>query len=174
MDYFLFFFFFFYAHYNILCVKMFVWIKISVHQWVHLSVVRPTLFHSDQAKLKCCTLCIQMQHWSFICWSAYDRGSVYRRQRADWFDLCFFFSNTRCLSHLVWQTQRCGMLCARVLSIHGSKKHCPWMGQAEVDRLYWTVCHRPGRGEKDRWEETARCILMVSLWNKQQDGERVG
>lgn len=146
---------------------------IFFHKWVHLSEC--TLFHIC---LKRCALCIQMQCWWFIGWVwqrlAHDRGSVYGRKRADRFDLCFFsLTSTRCLSHSARQTPRCGMLSEPILSVHGSEKHCPRLGQTEVDRFHWYVCHWWGWG----WgmsEERQRCILMVSWWNKQLEGKRVG
>lgn len=101
------------------------------------------------SQTKGCTLCIQMQHWSFICWvlqrSPYNRGSVYGRQRADWFDLGFSLP-LHCQMIIPFSVTDLGM-CA-VLSIRGSTKQWPWLRQTEVDRLYPTICHRPEEGRK--------------------------
>lgn len=120
----------------------------GVCQWVHLSW--GTLFRCVEARRNRCTLCIQMQHWSFICWVlqrlADDRGSVYGRQRADWFDLSFSLS----LHHqmfIPFSVTDSGM-CAP--SVH-TRLHEKDPAPAEVDRLHRTLCHRPGRGDEGGW-----------------------
>ena len=46
--------------------KMMIYINTWVHQWVHPSVC--ALLHCAAVWLKRRTVCIQMQHCSFICW----------------------------------------------------------------------------------------------------------
>lgn len=127
--------------------------------------------------LECCCLRIQMHQWSFICWRGQpmtgdqcmaDRGQI------DLTSVFLSLSNTGCLSHLVWQTQRCVLrvcvcVCVCLFFMLSFTKHWPWPRQTEVDRLHSTICHRPGKGEKDRSEETEGCILIVSPWEKQFD-----
>lgn len=158
----------FHAYYKILYAQAII--SISVHQWVN----RPVGSMPSEVLLSLYSNKAQDFHLPVLAEVILWQGiSVWYREQID-LTSGSSPSNTRCLSHLAWQTQGCWLLRVSVLSKHGSRKHYPWLGLAEVDRSHWTVCHRPGRGEKDRPEETRACILMVSLQNKQVDGERVG
>lgn len=107
--------------------------------------------------------------------SAYDRDQCMADGgQIDLTSVFLSLSNTGCLSHLVWQTQECVYMCVCVVCVclffmPSLTKHWPWPRQTEVDRLYSTICHRPGKGEKDRSEETEGCILIVSYWEKRFD-----
>lgn len=74
------------------------------------------------------TLCIQMQQWwSFIC---RGRSSVCQTEgRLSWPSFFRSLFTTRCLSHLVWRTQRCVFVL--VSSVHTCLYKA--LGRTEVD-----------------------------------------
>lgn len=153
-------------------VQMIIWINISVHQWAHPSA--GTLSH--------CAAVFVFKCSTGVSFSGFCRGQpmtwdqcMADRGQIDLTSVFLSLPAARCLSRLAWRDSgKRAVVCVCVLSIRGSTKHRPWLRQTEVDRLYWTICHRPGRGEKDGSEETEGCILMVSLWNKQLDGGTSG
>lgn len=59
------------------------------------------------------------------------------------------------------------------------KKSCPWLGQVEVDRLYWSICHRPqsgkGRGKKSRRHRPGDAFWWcLGHQTNKVEGKRVG
>lgn len=107
----------FHAYYKILYAQTII--SISVHRWVNrpvgsmLSEVLLSLYSNKAPDFHLLGLA------EVILWQGI---SVWYREQID-LTSGSSLSNTRCLSHLAWQTQRCGLLCVSVLSMHGSKKH---------------------------------------------------
>lgn len=176
------------CHYEKYCMivsvqQMMIYINTRVHQRVHPSAC--ALLHCATARLKCRTLCIQMQHCSFICW-VFCRGHpmtgdqcMADRGQIDLTSVFLSLSTARCLSHLAWRTRGMRAACVCAPSVHTwarQKRQALSEAGWGVDRLYWTICHRPGRGEKRQvgggggeGDGEGGCILMVSLRNKQLD-----
>lgn len=131
-------------------VKMTIWINISGHQWVHLSL--GALLHCIPARLKCSTLYIQMWHWRFICWvlqrSAYDRGSVCGRQRADWSDLRFslFLHHQMFIPFSVTDSGMQAVVCAFCPYVALQSTGPDWVRLRLIDCTELSVTG-PGRGE---------------------------
>lgn len=151
---------------------MIIWLNKTHQQWVHSlpsSVLKPD-WSAAVLVFKCIT------GVSFVGEVSLWQGSVYGRRRADWFDLCFSVSlqHWMFIPFSVTDSGMCIYMCVCVVCVClffmlSRTKHWPWPRQTEVDRLYSTICHRPGKGEKNRSEETEGCILIVSYWEKRFD-----